>query len=836
MFSFVDFKKYKIYNKIINLNSEGMNMEQFAKRFKIDCSPIADKNQIIVNGATRLTVITPCLLRVETRKAKHETSFNPEKHHRRWCDEPTQSVWFRDFDSPEFTVAEENGKLKIKTEKAEFCYSLKSKKMVYIKLADGRTVKNFKAGNLKGTCRTLDITAGIIKLSDGVCSKNGVAVLDDSDTLAIKPDGLILPRDNNETDEYYFAYGNDYIGATTDLYKLTGKVPLIPRYALSNWWSRYKAYSQEEYLTLMDKFKEEEIPITVATVDMDWHWVKIREKFGKDSHKVSKHLNFMEYVYDVWSTGWTGYSFNTELFPDPAGFIKKLKDDKYHVTFNLHPSMGVRWFEDQYQEMCEAMGQNPAEKKPVKFDITDKKFTEKYFDILHHPFEKMGVGFWWIDWQQGKNTAVKGLDPLWALNHYHFLDNAKDNHRPLILSRFCGAGSQRYPLGFSGDTTQTWKSLDFQPGFTATASNIAYPWWSHDIGGHCMGQKDDELYLRWVQLGVFSPVMRLHSTNNEFAGKEPWNYSGPVQKIATDALRLRHKLLPYIYTMNYRTHTECRAICEPMYYAYPEDKSAYECKNEFFFGTELIVAPITEHTSAKTNLAGVNVWIPEGRYTDIFTGRIYSGNQFVKMFRDIETIPVLAKEGAIIPMSANDRTNDCSNPETLEVLVYRGNNTFVMYEDDGETLSYQNGEYLKTAFTVAENGDKVTFSISKAEGMGSVAPESRIYNIKFKDITCADVAVSIDGAKADAEVKTVGKTLEVTVRAGVTSAVEIELCGCTYLENADERQELIKTASKFQMGNDIKGMRFASLIKNGKIPNVHKDFAQPLEEILKLHR
>ncbi len=811
-------------------------MEQFAKRFKIDCSPIANKNQIIVNGATRLTVITPCLLRVETRKAKHETSFNPEKHHRRWCDEPTQSVWFRDFDSPKFEVAEENEKLKIKTEKAEFCYSLKSKKMVYIKLADGRKVTNYKAGNLKGTCRTLDITAGIIKLSDGVCSKNGVAVLDDSDTLAIKPDGLILPRDNNETDEYYFAYGNDYIGATTDLYKLTGKVPLIPRYALSNWWSRYKAYSQDEYLTLMDKFKEEEIPITVATVDMDWHWVKIREKFGKDSHKVSKHLNFMEYVYDVWSTGWTGYSFNTELFPDPAGFLKKLKDDNYHVTFNLHPSMGVRWFEDQYEEMREAMGQNPAEKKPVKFDITDKKFTEKYFDILHHPFEKMGVDFWWIDWQQGKNTAVKGLDPLWALNHYHFLDNAKDNHRPLILSRFCGAGSQRYPLGFSGDTTQTWKSLDFQPGFTATASNIAYPWWSHDIGGHCMGQKDDELYLRWVQLGVFSPVMRLHSTNNEFAGKEPWNYSGPVQKIATDALRLRHKLLPYIYTMNYRTHTECRAICEPMYYAYPEDKSAYECKNEFFFGTELIVAPITEHTSAKTNLAGVNVWIPEGRYTDIFTGRIYSGNQFVKMFRDIETIPVLAKEGAIIPMSANDRTNDCSNPETLDVLVYRGNNSFVMYEDDGETLSYQNGEYLKTAFTVAENGDKVTFSIAKAEGTGSVAPESRTYNIKFKDIVDGSVSVSVDGAKADAEVKTVGKTLEVTVKSGATAAVEIELCGCTYLKNADEKQELIKTASKFQMGNDLKGMRFASLIKNGKIPNVHKDFAQPLEEILKLHR
>ncbi len=806
-------------------------MEQFEKRFKIDCSPVADKKQVYVNGATRLTVITPCLLRVETQKAKHRANYNPDKFHRRFCNEPTQSVWFRDFEKPEFTVKEENGTVIIKTEKAEFFYSLKSHKMLKIKLADGRTVKNFKAGNLKGTSRTLDITA-IDKVGDGVCSRNGVAVLDDSDTLVIKPDGSILPRDNNESDEYYFAYGNDYIGATTDLYKLTGKVPLIPRYALSNWWSRYKAYSQDEYLSLMDRFKAEEVPITVATVDMDWHWVNIKEKFGKDAHKVGKHLNFMEYVYDVWSVGWTGYSFNTDLFPDPEGFIKKLKDDKYRVTFNIHPSMGVRWFENQYEEMCKAMGQNPADKKPVEFDITDKKFTEKYFDILHHPFEKMGVDFWWIDWQQGTKTKVKGLDPLWALNHYHFLDNAKDNHRPLILSRFCGAGSQRYPLGFSGDTTQTWKSLDYQPGYTATASNVAYPWWSHDIGGHCMGKKDDELYLRWVQLGVFSPVMRLHSTNNEFAGKEPWNYSGHVERIAKDALRLRHKLLPYIYTMNYRTHTECRAICEPMYYAYPEDENAYNCKNEFFFGTELIVAPITEHTSLKTNLAGVKVWIPEGRYTDIFTGRIYKGNQFVEMYRDLETIPVLAKEGAIIPMSANGRTNDCTNPEELEILVYRGNNTFELYEDDGETLSYQNGEYLKTAFTVAENGNKVSFNISKAEGDASVVPATRTFTVKFKDIVSGNVSVN----GADAVVKN-GETLEVSVTAKADATVEISVDDCVYLENADKKQELTKVISKFQMSTDYKGMIFGSFIKSNKpLKRVAKEFRGPIEEIQKLYR
>ena len=798
-------------------------MDNFAKRFKIECSPVAKKNQTIVKGNTRLTVITPCLLRVEVQSEG------------KFCDEPTQSVWFRDFCETKFDTKENGGVIEIKTAETTFVYSLKSNKMLRIILADGRKVTNYKKGNLKGTSRTLDVTA-VDRVGDGVCSRNGVALLDDGKTLAIKADGSILPRENKETDVYYFAYGNNYIGATTDLYKLTGKVPLIPRYALSNWWSRYKDYSQDEYLNLMDKFKAEEIPITVATVDMDWHWVKIKEKFGKDAHRMRKHLNFMEYVYDVWSKGWTGYTFNTDLFPDPDGFLKKLKDDNYKVTFNIHPSMGVRWFEEQYEDMCKAMGQDPKTKEPVAFDITDKKFTENYFDILHRPFEEKGVDFWWIDWQQGTKTAVKGLDPLWALNHYHFLDNAKDNHRPLILSRFCGAGSQRYPLGFSGDTTQTWKSLDYQPGYTATASNVAYPWWSHDIGGHCMGIKDDELYLRWVQLGVFSPVMRLHSTNNEFMGKEPWNYSGSVGRIATQALRFRHKLLPYIYTMNYRTHTECRAICEPMYYAYPEDKSAYECKNEFFYGTELIVAPVTEHTSAKTNLAGVNVWIPEGRYTDIFTDRIYSGNQFVKMFRDIETIPVLAKEGAIIPMSENCRKNDCTNPESLEILVYRGNNTFTLYEDDGETLSYQNGEYLKTAMTVAENGNNVRFTIAKAEGTVSVVPEKRTYTVKFGDITGGKVSVTVDGAEYDAGVKNNGK-LEVTVTAKADSTVEIAVSDCDFLANRPERELLIETVAKFQMGNDKKGMMFKKLLDNTKkIPSVSKDMAQPIEEILKLHR
>ena len=126
---------------------------------------------------------------------------------------------------------------------------------------------------------------------------------------------------------------------------------------------------------------------------------------------------------------------------------------------------------------------------------------------------------------------MPGLDPMWALNHYHYLDNGRDGKRGMILSRYTGLGSQRYPAGFSGDTISTWKSLEFQPYFTATAVNAGYPWWSHDIGGFKTGVRDSELFLRWLQFGVFSVFMRLHSSNSPFTSKDPDSFEPSVRPV-----------------------------------------------------------------------------------------------------------------------------------------------------------------------------------------------------------------------------------------------------------------------------------------------------------------
>lgn len=327
----------------------------------------------------------------------------------------------------------------------------------------------------------MDGINGALELEDGVCSRGGITVLDDSRSLLLTEDGWFKNREAEETDCYVFAYGHDYKGCIADFYRLTGIPPLLPAYALGNWWSRYHRYTQREYCDLIERFQKEKIPFSVAVVDMDWHTLNTPKEAYIDDPRFIK--------------GWTGYSWNKELFPNYKEFLRFLKEHGLKIALNLHPSNGIGCHEDMYEKMALACGVDPKTKKLIKFDVLNPEFMEKYFDILLHPYEKDGVDFWWMDWQQGDDywwvhddehprNELETMSPLWLINHLHILDIMRNGKRPMFFSRYSGPGSHRYPVGFSGDTIVTWESLDFQPYFTATASNIGYGWWSHDIGGH----------------------------------------------------------------------------------------------------------------------------------------------------------------------------------------------------------------------------------------------------------------------------------------------------------------------------------------------------------------
>lgn len=657
-----------------------------------------------------------------------------------FCDLPTQTVQSRDFGEIKYSLDIGDKYIDVTTDKVYFRVSKENEDVVYASWEPHVYTKNFGKYMLPGTARTLDTANGKVKLQKGIVSRFGTSVLDDSNSLIINPDGSISPRPKC-SDRYWMVAceENHHLTQLNDFYLLTGKVPLIPKYALGNWWSRYKAYTQEEYRALMKEFIKREIPITVATIDMDWHWTDVVERFGEEA-RCGKPKTPQEALYYCFFQGWTGYSWNTELFPDHKELLNWLHEQGFRVTLNVHPSQGVRYYEDSYVDMCKRLGKDPSKKEMITFDVTDPEFMSAYFEVLHRSLENEGVDFWWIDWQQGTVSNIEGLDPLWALNHYHTADANRGNKRGLILSRYSGLGSHRYPLGFSGDTVVTWKSLDFQPYFTNCAANSGYTWWSHDIGGHMKGIQDDELYLRWLQYGVFSPINRLHSSNSEYMGKEPWKKSWAVNKVSEDFLRLRHKLIPYLYTANYRTHNYGEPIYMPMYYRYNK-REAYDVKNQYIFGGQLIVCPITKPRDKRLNLASVDVWLPEGRWTDIFNGRVYKGGRWVKMYRDLDSIPVLAPAGAIVPMYKNDRSNDLSLEQPLEIHVWRGNGRYELYDDDGETKSYQNGEYALTEFILKENENSISLTINPPKNDGGILPKERELYIIFRDIETPDIRV-----------------------------------------------------------------------------------------------
>ena len=725
----------------------------------------ANASQIFTVFDVRITLLTSRLIRVESGRS--------------FTDLPSQVVWFRKFDAGQMKVVGTSEYLTVETKDVIFTVKKGKPYSVYDK-QNGDTQIFSKQKNLKGTYRTLDMTSGKIPLKDGIITKNGAYLLDDSKSFLIDEGGRFVHRDKNTTDYYAFAYGRDYRSAIQAFYKISSPTPMIPRFALGVWWSRYHAYTQQEYLDVIQDFKDNDVPLTVATVDMDWHWVKdIEKKFGVKYTGVS-------------SSGWTGYSWNTELFPDYKGFLKKLKEDNLHITLNLHPADGVHSYEDMYADMARAVGVNPDSKQKIDFKCGDDTFWNAYFDILHKPYEKDGVDFWWIDWQQGKSSDVSGLDPLCALNHYHFLDNAENGQIPLILSRYAGLGSHRYPLGFSGDTAMNWNVLDFQPYFTVNAANCAYTWWSHDIGGHHMGYRDDELYLRWIEFGVFSPILRLHSTSSQLLGKEPWKYRKDVCESAKEWLRFRHRLIPYIYTMDYRCHKEGIALCEPMYYSYPNDENAFSVANQYWFGSELIVCPITSKSSDKIYFSSVEAWLPDGEYTDIFTLQKYKGNQKITLNRDIYSIPVLAKQGAILVLS-NDKGNTVNNPESLEIWAFSGDNSFTLYEDNGKT-NFEDNKVL-TQFCIEKSNTALRFEIKAPVGDRTLIPQDRTYKIVFRDIYGADVKCSTDFECSYDK----NSSLAVCVGAAdVDIIIELENVVYTPAKRYDYSQKIINILSRWQ--------------------------------------
>ena len=692
-------------------------------------NPKADAKAVVTSGNARFTVLTPQLIRMEWSA---DGQFE---------DRATLTFVNRETPVPEFKVRESKSKLTITTPALTLTYlkngKFSDKNLKAVFTLNGKEVV-WTPGmenpqNLLGTTRTLDGADGS-KLKEpmeqGILSRAGWSLIDDSQRHVLTPDGseweewVEARPEGDRQDLYLFAYGHDYKQALADYALVAGRAPMPPKYTLGYWWSRYWQYSDNEFVDLVNKLKSMDVPIDVLIVDMDWHetWGLRKSNSPKD-----------EYGQRI---GWTGYTWQKELFPSPANFLKWTENEELKVALNLHPASGIQPYEAVYDDFTKEYGWS-EKGKSVPFKIDERKWAEAYFKTVLEPMERDGVDFWWLDWQQWKESKyTPGLSNTFWLNHTFFNHAERQNPglRPFIYHRWGGLGSHRYPLAFSGDTYATWPMLAYLPYFTATASNVNYGWWGHDIGGHMFHKTqkatDPELYTRWLQYGVFTPIFKTHSTKDPRIERCIWCFPDHMF-LMRDAIRLRYTLAPYIYNAARENYDTGVGMCRPMYYDYPESDKAYETPEQFMFGNDILATTITQPVDSITGLAPRTIWFPEGAWFDCATGSMYEGGRTEELHYTLAENPHYAKAGSISPLNPATVKNLQQPCDTLVLtFIPGGDGQLRHYEDDGMSQQYKTN-YAVTTVSKKQEGNTVRVRISPREGSFAGASDNRSYELRF---------------------------------------------------------------------------------------------------------
>lgn len=778
-------------------------------------NPVANPDAVVVSGNARFTVLGSRLLRMEWAE------------NGRFEDRATLGVVNRNMPVPAYTARRSGKRLTIKTDDLTLTYSgtgkfdEKNLKVTFRMAAPG-TRKGFRmvewhpgmddSGNLLGTTRTLDKCDGVTTkepYDKGVASRDGWAVIDESDRQLFEPvdsDWKYWVEERDSTDRqdlYLFAYGHDYKAAVSDFTKIGGRIPMPPKYALGYWWCRFWQYSDFEFVGLGKEIRSLDIPIDVMVLDMDWHetWSLRRYKAPKD-----------EFGQRI---GWTGYTWQKKLFPNPANCLQDLHNLGLKTTLNLHPASGIQPYEEPYDRFVKDYLSRTDEydgpkgyvnpdgtKAPVPFRMDDRAWADAYFNSVIHPFERQGVDFWWLDWQQWKfSNYVPGLNNTFWLNYTFFNDMVRQSvgqgihaRRPMIYHRWGGIGSHRYQIGFSGDTFASWQVLGYLPYFTSTASNVGYGYWGHDIGGHMqpkgVNETDPELYTRWLQSGVFTPIFKTHSTKDLTMEKRFWVFPDYFDAMRA-AVRLRYDLSPYIYNAARESYDTGVSMCRPLYYEYPEDSEAYDFKQEYLFGGDILATVVCEPVDSVTGLAKRVMWFPEGSdWYDVATGTTFKGGQTDTLSYTINENPYYVKAGAIIPMASETIKSLQEKDNTLKLFIAPGDgeSTVSVYEDDGETQAYSS-EYARTAVSKVSDASHIRITVSPRQGdYRGINPDRRV-KIVLAGVFAPE-KVTVGGVEvpysrfADHESEVSGQASQWTYSGGDLSAV-------IYLPEAPASEEVV---------------------------------------------
>jgi alpha-glucosidase (family GH31 glycosyl hydrolase) len=693
-------------------------MASLGEHFIVNKETLISDPKVIFKGVNyRITVLSERLIRFEY-------ALDGE-----FYDGATEIVHNRKFTVPKVNVQQDENFLVLSTKYFILQYakekpfkgpSFAPDSNLKVKLANTDKVWYYnhpEARNFKGSAFSIEDFGDKTDLSKGLYSTDGFAFLDDSSTLHIDDNGFLYQKNNKNLDFYLFVYRRDFGLCLKDYFTLTGNPPIIPRYALGIWWNRDQIYTFEDTKKVVKSFSKNDIPLSVLLLGEFWH--------NKDPRN-----------YNLYKTG---YSFNKELFKEPKEFIKYMHDNKIRVGLNLDCCDGINSMNEGYNQMCTELGVEPG--NVIPFNVLDPNFVVSYFKNLINPLYEIGVDFFWLD------SKDKGLTRI--LNYYHFNDYKKfKDKRGMILSRNGGKSAHLYPVHYSGETKVGWDTLRYLPIFNSTASNIGLSWWSHDVGGYKGGIEDSELYMRYVELSTFSPIFRFSSRRGAYYKREPWRWDMKTYTIVKEYCKLRHKLIPYIYTEGYKYYKTFLPLVQPLYYYYPEIYDEPSYRNEYYFGTELLVSPITKPKDAVMNRAVEKIFLPKGVWYDFKTGKRFTGNKrYISFFKD-EDFPVFAKSGAIIPLAIiDDDLNNIDAPKKMEIHIFPGSsNVYRLYEDDGYSSEFEDKMYIITAIDFNYSNDNYNLSIQPVDGKTGIITDMRDYKIRFRNTRLPErVSAEING-------------------------------------------------------------------------------------------
>lgn len=506
-------------------------------------------------------------------------------------------------------------------------------------------------------------------------------------------------------DGYFFAYGNDYKGALRDFVSVFGRIPMVPRWAFGFWYSRWYAYNEKEILDLVRRYRREGIPFDVMVIDTDW-----------------RH-------------GWGGYDWNPKFFPNPVRLMRELHRMGCHTSLNDHPGY------DNYDGLPANDSHLPAIERRLEplphqgqwaCDWSRKKSVRAWKDILLGPLFDQGMDFWWVDgWI--KPPFVNTDSQLWANRHYYELAEEKTGKRGLILSRWGGIGSHRYPVQFSGDTPSEWEMLRHQIEFTARSGNLCAVYWSHDIGGFFGRRVDEELYIRWFQFGAMSPIFRTHSDHGD---REPWKYSTTVRRLFRKQTRIRYALAPYWYTLAWEAHTSGLPLIRPLYLEYDDnDGGALWRKHQYMIGRDLLVIPADAPVDPVSKRLRKRAYFPNATWIGLETDEIVHGMLDGNIEIPLELIATYVRQGAIIPSQPVGEYLGSITPREIHFDYYPDRikpSEFVLYEDDGESRDYQKGRFATITVSGRYDGDAVEVRVGAPRGTYVGMPKQRRYVVRIR--------------------------------------------------------------------------------------------------------